>query len=70
MNKLVDLLRERYSGFAFSIERRRIERRRILWELRCYENHRERWRLRGRKLEIEKEIRYLLDTVRDPLSCT
>ena len=65
MNTLVNLLRERYSGFVFSLNRGG-----FLWELRCFEDHRERWCLRGKKIEIEKEIRYLLDEVRDPVPIT
>jgi hypothetical protein len=65
MNKLVNLLRERYSGCVFSLNRGE-----FLWELRCFEDNRERWCLRGKKFEIEKEIRYLLDPVRDSASST
>jgi hypothetical protein len=62
MTVLVNLLRERYSGFVFTLNRGV-----FLWELRCFEDHRERWCLRGRKTEIEREMRYLLDTARDPM---
>ena len=60
MNKLVKRLRERYSEFVFSLNRGE-----FLWELRCFENHRERWCLRGKKLEIEREILFLLEAVGD-----
>jgi hypothetical protein len=65
MNVLVDQLRERYSAYVFSLNRGG-----LLWELRCYEDHWERWCLRGGKSEIEREIRYLLETAGDTASST
>jgi hypothetical protein len=62
MNVLLKLLRERYSEFAFTLKKGE-----VLWELGCFEGHRERWRLRGEKTEIEREMRYLLDAAKDPV---
>jgi hypothetical protein len=55
MTYLLDQLRERYEEYAFFLNNKK-----SIWELRCYRNHREQWRLRGLKAEILKEVRYLL----------
>jgi hypothetical protein len=63
MKPLVKRLREVYSGYVFTLNKGV-----LLWELRCFEDHRERWRLRGKKTEIEREMRYLLEGEMDAVS--
>jgi hypothetical protein len=54
------MLRDRYSGFVFLLSRGKNR-----CELRCFENHRERWCLRGKRADIEREMRFLLDEAED-----